>query len=177
MGTIKRPDKVKLIVGLLSSNIDIFRDVAVHLTKIFGKIDFESAVIDFVHTQYYTEEFGQGLKRKFLSFERPVDPMKAHTAKLKTNRIEKRFLQNGKRLVNIDPGYLNLSKLILFSTKDYSHRIYLGKGIFAEVTLFFKDKAYNTLPWTYPDYRTKEYLDIFGSIRMLFKDSGRRDIK
>jgi len=167
-------------VGLLSNDPGILPEVTGLLVRSFGRIDFESALIDFDHTQYYAEEFGQGLKRKFLSFERLVDPEKIYTVKVKTNRLEERFSRNGKRSVNIDPGYLNLSKLILFSTKDYSHRIYLGRGIFAEVTLFYKNNSYNPLPWTYPDYKTKGYLDIFGDMRMLYKEcvnSGRLKTK
>ncbi len=170
MGAAKHPNKVKLIIGLLSNDPGILPEVAGRLVKNFGRIDFESALIDFGHTQYYAEEFGEGLKRKFLGFEHLVDPETAYAIKVKTNRLEERFSRNGKRRVNIDPGYLSLSKLILFSTKDYSHRIYLGKGIFAEVTLFYKNNSYNPLPWTYPDYRTTEYLDIFGRMRMLYKE-------
>jgi len=170
MGTIKHPDKVKLIVGLLSSDPGILLEVTRRLVKSFGCIDLESALIDFDYTRYYAGEFGEGLKRKFLSFERLVDPERIYTVKVKTNRLEERFSRHGKRKVNIDPGYLNLSKIILFSTKDYSHRIYLGKGIFAEITLSYKENSYTSLPWTYPDYKTKEYLDIFASIRTLYKN-------
>ena len=81
----------------------------------------------------------------------------------------KRYAAKGKRSVNIDPGYLDLAKVVLFSTKDYSHRIYLDKGIYAEVTLFYKDNRFNPWPWTYPDYRTSEYLGIFKSIREIYK--------
>jgi hypothetical protein len=80
------------------------------------------------------------------------------------------------RSVNIDPGYLDLAKLVLFSTKDYTHRIHVGKGIFAEVTLYFQDDSFNAWPWTYPDYKTKEYIGIFNTIRGIYK-SKRRSLK
>ena len=112
---------------------------------------------------------GGSLKRVFLSCDRPVDLKNIHMTKLKTNIIEREFSQGGKRSVNIDPGYLDLSKLILFSTKDYSHRIYLADGIFAEVTLFFKDKTFNAWPWTYPDYKSGEYISVFNAIREIYK--------
>ena len=171
MGQIKRPHKVKLITALLSNDIEALERVKKILQRIFGRIDFESALLDFSHTDYYKEELGDNLKRKFFSFERLRDPGTIYKVKIRTNRRENRFLRGGKRTVNIDPGYLDLSKLILFSTKDYSHRIYLNKGIFAENTLFYRDKSYNPWPWTYPDYKTAEYIDMFNSIRQMYKNT------
>jgi hypothetical protein len=80
-------------------------------------------------------------------------------------KIEKRFSIANKRQINIDPGYLSLDKVVLATHKDYSHRLYLGKGIYGEVTLFFKDKTFNPFPWTYPDYRTHEYINFFNDAR------------
>jgi Domain of unknown function (DUF4416) len=111
---------------------------------------------------------GNNLKRKFLSFQKLFDLKDIYKVKLKTNMLERRLLKLGRRSVNIDPGYLDLAKLVLFSTKDYTHRIYLNKGIFAEATLFYKDKRFNAWPWTYPDYRSEAYIDIFNSIRELY---------
>ncbi|HOK40243.1 MAG TPA: DUF4416 family protein, partial [bacterium] len=73
------------------------------------------------------------------------------------------------RQVNIDPGYINLAKLVLVSTKDYSHRIYLSNGIYAEATLFFRHNQFETFPYTYPDYATDEVRNILKEIRKLFK--------
>ena len=88
---------------------------------------------------------------------------------IKKNKIEAKNSFSGKRVINIDPGYLDLSKLVLFSTKDYTHRIHVGSGIFAEVTLFYKDKNFTAWPWTYPDYKTKDYLSIFNTMRDIYK--------
>jgi hypothetical protein len=169
MGSTRRPGKVTLIVGLIASDVDIFPKVEKLLTRRFGRIDFESSILDFTHTDYYTPEMGGNLKRKFLAFDRLRDLDTIYAAKLLTNRIESCFLRSGKRTVNIDPGYLDLSKVVLFSTKDYTHRIHLKKGIFAEVTLFYKNDTFNIWPWTYPDYKTKAYIDIFNSIRTAYK--------
>ncbi|MDD5174791.1 MAG: DUF4416 family protein, partial [Candidatus Omnitrophica bacterium] len=89
--------------------------------------------------------------------------------KILSNKIEKILSVNGKRTINIDPGYVDLAKLVLFSTKDYSHRMHVGRGIFAEVTLHFKDEKFTTWPWTYPDYKTDAYISIFNYIRELYK--------
>ncbi|MFH0764284.1 MAG: DUF4416 family protein [Candidatus Omnitrophota bacterium] len=173
MGTIKHPDKVKLIAGLLSGDAALFQKVKKRLEEICGAVDLESGILDFGHTDYYRKEMGGDLKRIFYSFKRPAGLADIYKVKLRTNLIEKRFLANGKRAVNIDPGYLNLSKLVVFSTKDYTHRIYLNKGICAEVTLFYKDGTYNPWPWTYPDYKTGPYIKFFNSVRAIYKEGGK----
>ena len=162
-------NRVKLIVGLLAADVDKFIEVKKSLQREFGRIDFESPVLDFAHTEYYKEEIGGSLKRQFFSFQRRLALRGIYKVKLRTNLIERRFSKSERRTVNIDPGYLDLSKVVLFSTKDYSHRIYLDKGIYAEVTLFYKDKTFNPWPWTYPDYKTDTYIGMFNSMRELYK--------
>ncbi|MCM8761678.1 MAG: DUF4416 family protein [Candidatus Omnitrophica bacterium] len=169
MGIIRKPHKVKLFIGMLSKDMEHMRRASTRLKRVFGRIDFESDLLDFEHTDYYAAEMGHGLKRKFISFERLMNLDGIYMIKIATNRIEKALSRDGKRAVNIDPGYLDMSKVVLFSTKDYSHRIYLGKGIFAEVTLYYKDGTFNAWPWTYPDYKTTAYISIFNSVRELYK--------
>jgi len=164
-----RFQRVKLIAGLLYSDPEIFMEARRALSRLFGKIDFESGEMDFTHTDYYEEEMGASLNRKFLSFDRLLGPESIYRVKIGTNALERRFSRHGRRRVNIDPGYLDLSKVVLFSTKDYSHRIHLAKGIFAEVTLFYKNKRYNAWPWTYPDYASEGYINIFNAIRDIYK--------
>ncbi len=139
------------------------------LVRSFGPIDYESPISDFNHTEYYAEEMGPGLKRVFLAFERLAGLKNICSSKLRTDSIESRFAKAGKRVVNIDPGYLDMSKVVLFSTKDYTHRIYLDKGVFAEVTLFYKEKRYNPWPWTYADYKSADCAVIFEAVRDIYK--------
>ena len=160
---------VNLIIGLLSNDPALFPKVEAALERAFGKIDLRSEAEDFTHTDYYTAEMGEGLKRKFLSFKKLFRLENIYKVKITTNRIEQRFARAGRRTVNIDPGYIDHSKLVLFSTKDYSHRIYLRKGIFAEVTLFYKDRRFDAWPWTYPDYKTKSYIAVFDAIRERYR--------
>lgn len=170
MGSIHPAGKVKLIVGLISGNKALFDKVRLALEKKFrNKTDFESEVMDFDYTDYYNREMGTELKRRFLSFKNPVPLKGIEKAKLISNKLEKQLSIKGRRTINIDPGYVDLSKLVLFSTKDYTHRIHVGRGIFAEVTLHFKDEKFTTWPWTYPDYRTDKYISIFNYIRELYK--------
>lgn len=136
----------------------------------FGKIDFESPALPFIHTAYYEKEFGKNLKRKFIAFQKLILPHNLHKIKIITNKIEKKMAKGISRVINIDPGYLDLSKLILASTKDYKHRIYLTKGIYAEVTFFYQDKTFRPWEWTYPDYKTSEYIEIFNRIRQIYAE-------
>ena len=168
MGQIKKAEPAKLVVGFIFRDPDILRRAVSLLERNFGKIDFESGIIPFEHTDYYEKEFGKGLSRKFVSLAKLIQPDKLSRIKSFTNKIEDKLSVDGLRRVNIDPGYLNLSKLVLASTKDFSHRIYLERGIYAETTLIFKDKIFHPLDWTYPDYRTKEYIEIFNQIREIY---------
>jgi len=170
MGTPERPTLAKLFVGLIvNPQLDMER-IERELEKKFGQIDTTSSVFQFDFTDYYTEEMGEKLRRKFVSFENLLDPESIVDAKLKTNQLEKDIADQCKNIqvarpVNIDPGYLGLSKLVLVTTKNYSHRIYLGSGIYGEVTLRYKDRGFKPLPWTYPDYQTQNYLSYFNSLR------------
>lgn len=173
MGTIRKYSPVKLIVGFIFKDEDILKKAQCYLVKYFGKIDFESKIIPFTYTSYYDKEFGKDLKRKFISFDKLIAPHKLSDIKVFTNKIEKKLSDGACRRINIDPGYLDLAKLILATTKDYAHRIYLNNGIYAETTLFYKDKNFRFWEWTYPDYRTSEYIEVFNSIRCLYEEQTR----
>jgi len=168
MGRIKKHPPVKLIIGFIFKEESILNEAKAILVRRFGKIDFESQTLPFVHTNYYEKEFGKDLKRKFTSFTKLVLPYDLPKIKIITNKIESNLSSGSSRLINIDPGYLELAKLILASTKDYKHRIYLKRGIYAEVTLFYQDKTFQSWQWTYPDYRTPEYIAIFNRIRQIY---------
>jgi len=170
MGKITPVKRVKLVIGFIFKEKKALAKSKSLLIKHFGSLDFESRVMPFKLTDYYRDEFGSGLKRVFISFKKLILPQQLSAIKTLANKIEKKFTCANKRAVNIDPGYLNLAKLVLASTKDYAHRIYLGKGIYAEITLFYQGqgKTFRPWQWTYPDYRTEEYILIFNHIREIY---------
>ncbi len=168
MGRITRAKPVKLITGFIFRDEKYFKKTENILTRKFGKIDFKSQIIPFDFTDYYAKEFGGNLNRVFVSFENLISPKYLSSIKVITNSVEKKLSLNGNRLINIDPGYLDSARLVLASTKDYAHRIYLDKGIFAEITLIFKDRSFRAWEWTYPDYKREEYIEIFHKIRAIF---------
>ncbi|MBI5049771.1 MAG: DUF4416 family protein [Nitrospirae bacterium] len=164
------PCPVKLFTGMISSDTSLLEELKEKLQNLFGPTDLESPVWKWEHTDYYSKEMGSGLKRKFVFFEILINPETISEIKLKTIELEKKYLnENGGRRINLDPGYLDSSKVVLVSTKDYSHRIYLGKGIYGEVTLIYSGKSYQVLPYTYPDFRTQEYFELFKKARELYK--------
>ena len=169
MLVIQKPRKVKLIFGFIFSSPQICERAEKALIRKFGALDYTSKTLDFSFTDYYEEEMGTNLKRKFISCKKLINPENLTEIKLFAISLEKRFSILGKRRLNIDPGYINESKLVLSTTKDFSHRIYLGKGIFSEVTLLYKNKGFQNLAWTFPDYRTKTYKEILLKIRSLYR--------
>ncbi|MFH1698986.1 MAG: DUF4416 family protein [Candidatus Zixiibacteriota bacterium] len=164
-------EPVKLFSGFIYSDIQTMSQVLEILENKFGPVECESEHFDFAHTMYYKKEMGPNLKRLFISFEKPIMPDTLKDIKTETNSIERRFVNaDGGRLVNIDPGLISLANVILASTKEYSHRIYLGNGIFGEITLLYEDKSYRPLKWTYPDYRTTHAIDFLLRVRESLKD-------
>lgn len=168
MGVVQAPLPVKLILGVLSARAEIFPEAKLRLEKAWGPVDYESPLLPFNATNYYEKEMGGPLKRGFLSFKELISPEALAEIKCFTNKVEREFACAGKRQVNLDPGYLSLAKLVLASTKDYSHRVYLQKGIYAEVTLKYEKGEFKPWPWTYPDYKSKSYHEIFQEIRNLY---------
>ncbi len=156
---------VKYFVGMISGYVDLFEKVKPILIQRFGEIEFESEIFPFKHTDYYEKEMGKDLKRKFISFKPLKKPDEIVDLKLYCIEIEKKFMEQGRRKINLDPGYVELSKVVLSTTKNYSHRIYLSKGIYAEVTLYYQNGDFREFHYTYPDYRTEEYKVFFRKIR------------
>jgi hypothetical protein len=174
MGTAHEPEKVKLIASLLTGDAALLAEVETALLSLFGPIDFESELLPFDHTDYYTPEFGPGLLRQIVTFERLVDPADLAAIKQQTNGLEWSLAKGERRRVNIDPGYVSLGKLVLASTKNHGHRLYLGQGIYGEVTLTYQQGRFRPWSWTYPDYASDRYCALFGEIRERYKAQLRR---
>lgn len=137
----------------------------------WGGVALQSAVFDFRETDYYRPTMGDGLRKTFLAMERLIDPAELVELKLRANDWEEEYAQDAglpePRPLNLDPGYLTLGKLVLASTKDFAHRIYLGRGIFAEITLFYRRGRWEHHEWTLPDYRRVDYQAFFSQARDL----------
>jgi hypothetical protein len=171
MGVIKEPQPVVPIIGLIYTRDFNIEELHKHLAGHIGVASLKSEPLPFTHTIYYNNEMGPDLTRQWMAFDALIKPDELPALKLWTNELEEKTLNDREgRMVNIDPGIITLSSLILASTKNYSHRIYLSDGIYAEVTLIYKDNHFNYLEWTYPDYREKKALDFFGGVREMLKE-------
>ena len=178
MAQCKPPFKVKMICGMISADESLIAQAQHRLTEKLGKVDIVSPIFSFEHTNYYQSEMGTGLKKYFISFDRLADPAELADLKIFTNELEDQLAKVSEaqsvRPINLDPGYLTLSKLILASMKDFSHRIYLADGVYGEVTLQWIKGAWSCLPWTFPDFATDRYHEFLTSARMTLADQLKR---
>ncbi|MBF0572423.1 MAG: DUF4416 family protein [Desulfamplus sp.] len=174
MSIPKEPDKAKLVISLFMNNKNIFESVLSELERLFGETDIISDWFNFDFTDYYYGEMGSPLFRKVAVFKELIHQIDLAEIKEKTNILEKRWAINEetgiKRALNIDPGYLLLSRFILATGKDYSHRIYIGRGIYADLTLIYKKGGFKSLEWTYPDYASKEICGFLEQVRTKYSD-------
>ena len=160
------PEPVKLVAGLLSADPGIMKQTIEEMGRVFGPVEFSTESEPFVHTEYYCAEMGQGIQRCFLAFEPLVQRDQLAEIKLRTNRMEESFRKPGRgRRINIDPGFVTLDNLVLATGKNYTHRIYLSGGIYADLTLMYQKGTFRPLPWTYPDYAEESVIRMFNEIR------------
>ena len=173
MGAPKEPDRVNLICAVLAVRPEWLDAAEVRLAGEFGPVDLRSDVWPFDATDYYAAEMGTPLLRRMFGFERLVDPGELAAIKRRTNALEaalsRELADAPPRPVNLDPGYVTLSKLVLATTKNYSHRIYIGQGIYAESTLHYENGRWTAWPWTYPDYADMRYHKFFMKVREKYK--------
>ncbi len=166
----QRPKPAQLFFSVFAGREDFIEEAIKALETCLGPRDFQSPLLPFDQTNYYEPEFGPYLKRKFVFFKDLIPQAKIVPVKHLAYKIERRLSHAGKRLVNIDPGYLLLERLVLVTFKNFSHRIYLGDGVYAEVTLLYQKGAFRPLPWTYPDYASPEALAIFLKARERYRE-------
>jgi hypothetical protein len=165
MSTPKEAKKVKLISSLFSPEEELIGMVIKQMEGYFGPVEWISEKLFFKRTRYYAEEMGWPLYRRFTSFSRLIPPDSIADIKLMTNRIENEHLVDDRRRINIDPGYISLERLVLATGKNYIHRIYLKKGLYADLTLIFHAGTFKPLAWTYPDYANEKVIGYFNMVR------------
>ncbi len=171
MGEIKSPQPVKLFIAVLYEERNILENILPQLEKYWGEIEWISEEILFNYTSYY-RNIGENLKRVFIVFKSLIDPEELADIKVITNEIEKATKEGEKeRRINLDPGYFDGGKIVLASTKNFSHRVYLRQGIYAEATIKWEKGDFRPFPYTYPDYQSPEYRPSLQKIRELYQNS------
>ena len=176
MGSIRAFNPVKLFVGILVADGHLIAEVESQLCSTYGPVDHRSPVLPFSFTDYYRQETGDQILRIFFSFERLIDAAQLPEIKRDTNALEETFSAGSttvRRPVNLDPGYIEHAKVVLASTKNFYHRMYLGRGIFGEITMHFRNGGYEFFPWTYPDYKSADYQTFFLELRAAYRQQLR----
>jgi len=174
VGEITKHKPVFLIAAVTSRYESGLAWTVERATEAWGKLALQSPVYDFTETKFYTESMGTDLKKQFLVFDETIDPDEIAAAKVASNHWENDYANQNDhpedRPLNIDPGYISEAKLVLATTKDRDHRIYLQQGIFAEVTLYFRAKQWRSSRWTYPDYQRDDFQEFFSNCRNLLRE-------
>ena len=152
MSTPQTPEPAKAVVGLLMNERPLLPPAADILSRTLGDIDLASGWLPFDYTTYYRAEMGRPLYRRLLAFRNLVAQDALADIKIASNAVEAMFMRDGRRRLNIDPGYLLRERFVLASGKNFSHRISIGRGIYADLTLVYSHGRYRALAWTYPDY-------------------------
>lgn len=159
------PEPAKLVIGAFTAEPDLIEPVVRMLSEKFGEIDLASNWFRFDYTDYYEKEMGADLVRRMMAFKILVGQDELADIKHATNKIESEFAEGDNRRINIDPGYLLRERFVLATAKNFSHRIYIGRGIYADLTLVYSKGAFRPLPWTYPDYKAQNMLGFLCRVR------------
>ncbi|HMP05603.1 MAG TPA: DUF4416 family protein [Lacipirellulaceae bacterium] len=169
MGEPHVPVPALLVVAATSRYAAALEWGLTRIVETYGPVAMSSPAFEFTETEYYAQAMGDGLKKQLWALAEPVDPGQLAAIKLQTNLWEQQYAALGdhpeSRPLNLDPGYMTLAKLVLASTKDHAHRIYLADGIYAEVTLAYRAGGWQPQAWTYPDYRRADYQAFFAACR------------
>jgi hypothetical protein len=172
MANIVAPLPVKLFIGGLTSIPEMIPKAEERLTALYGAVDLRSETFPFDWTHYYDKTMGNPIHRYFLSFASLIEPSSIAAIKAATNDVEVALAGEYvdlQRPINLDPGYLEQSKIVLASTKNFYHRILISGGIYAEVTLHFEEGEWRSFPWTFPDFKSDLYHPFFSSLRDLYR--------
>ena len=174
MGEVVEQRPVLLLVAVTSRHKSAFTWALEKAQQRWGEVELASPIYDFTETSYYAESMGEDLKKQFLTFKKLIDPAMLAETKLTSNLWEDEFRDENdfpeERPINLDPGYITEAKLILATTKDRDHRIYLQQGIFAEITLFFRSGGWQGSRWTYPDYQRDDFQEFFSNCRTRLRE-------
>ncbi len=169
MWTLNKPEPVKLIVGILAADADCLQTGRTAICGEFGDADFVSDIWPFTQTDYYKGQAGEHILRQFVTINKLVDPGQLAGIKHKTNEMEQTLAvelgMDLPRPVNLDPGIMEPSKLVLASTKNFSHRIYIGDNMYAEVTLTYSKGQWEPYRYTFADYKQTAYHEFFSTVR------------
>jgi len=170
VSVLKEPVPVAPSFSIFSADTSLIESTIEVIEERFSPILIKSEIFPFNQTKYYEKEMGEGLKKIFIVLERLISPIFLVDLKHWAFDFERRYMEQGNRKINIDPGLLSSERLILATGKNYTHRIYIGRGVWTDLTLIFQKGSFRVLPWTYPDYATQFSIDFWNNARQLYLD-------
>ena len=181
MGDVATHSPVLLIMAAFSRHSSALDWAQKRAESKWGRLALVSDRFEFTETEYYVRSMGSDLRKTFFAFEHLIEPAGLANIKLQTNAWELEYSEvaghSEERPLNLDPGYLSQAKLVLATTKDRDHRIYIGKGMFAEVTITFRrDSGWVGREWTYPDYLRDDYHEFFSRCRTYLRQQRPKNI-
>ncbi len=180
MSQPQTPKPGKLVIGIILKKKSLLVSIANDLVEKFGSVDLVSTWFPFTKTTYYAPEMGAPLFRRMLTFKKLILQDALAKIKLQTNVLERKYSANRRRNINIDPGYLLHERFVLATGKNYTHRIFIGHGIYADLTLIYTKGSFQPLSWTYPDYAESQMLSYLDQVRkkylMDLKQTSRSEV-
>jgi len=175
MGVLKQFPKVKLFCGMIFADRAMRDKAGERLAEQWSALEQESAAMPFDYTDYYCEEMGAPLFRGFTAFRDLADPQVLPDFKRMTVGLEKEFSHQGRRRINLDPGYVSTASVVIATAKNHYHRIPLREGVYAHLEYVVRVGKLHPLEWTYPDFRTAAYMDYFNCLRLCLREQLRRE--
>ena len=175
MSVRKVPLPARLLVSVIYREERRFAEVLQCIEDRLGPVERTSGTFPFDMTEFYGKEMGAPLYRRFAVMERLVPRDALAAAKIGAEELEREFSEHGMRTVNLDPGMLTEENFLLATGKNYSHRVYLRDGVFADLTLVFRKGEYRALPWTYPDFAAAEIRAFLSEVREELRDARKRE--
>ena len=168
MAQVTEPQPVQLLIGVIFGARDLLAPLEHEMVELWGEVEAISAAFDFDITDYYEDEMGVGLGRIFYAFKDLIDPGRIVDIKLAADGVERAFAEGKRRRLNLDPGYMDFYKLVLVSNKYLGQKIYLGKGVYADPTLYY-DKGWKPYDWGFPEFRSGRYDAFLTEVRKSYK--------
>ena len=173
MSVLRPPDPVKPVVAVFAADRTRIAAAAARLAERFGPIEYIGPELVFDQTDYYAPEMGGPLVKRLLAVEGLMDPADLVELKVFCAGVEAELSVAGRRTVNLDPGYVGLSQLVLATGKSAAHRLYLGRGVYGEATLAYEQGGFKTLPWTYPDFADARTMAAVADVRRRYVEQLR----
>lgn len=174
MSRRRTPPAAGLLISVIYRDEEVLEKALGEISRRIGRIGYASGPFPFDRTEYYAGEMGGPLYRRFFLAADPAAREELVRAKVAAESIEDSFRDGGNRTVNIDPGLLTDENFVLATGKNYSHRIYLGDGVFADLSLVFEKGEYRALPWTYPDFASTEIRSFLTMLRTIVREERKR---